>query len=143
MIIPDLNLLLYAYNAGATDHAKAKAWWEKLLRSAAPVGLPWAIVLGFVRLSTTRGVLAVPVTPADALQRVESWLQQPSISILNPGPRHLDLLRTTLAVTAGGALTTDAHLAALAVEYQAELHSNDTDFERFPGLRWHNPLAVT
>lgn len=141
MIIPDLNLLLYAYTPGATDHAMAKAWWEKLLRSAAPVGLPWAVVLGFVRLTTTRGVLAVPATPADALQRVEAWFQQPNVSILNPGPRHLALLRVTLSATAGGSMTTDAHLAALALEHQAELHSNDTDFARFPGLRWHNPLV--
>ena len=141
MIIPDLNLLLYAYNPGATDHATARTWWEQLLRTAAPVGLPWAVVLGFIRLSTTRGVLAVPATPADALQRVESWFQQVSVSIINPGPRHLALLRTTLSVTAGGAMTTDAHLAALAIEHQAELHSNDTDFARFPGLRWRNPLA--
>lgn len=141
MIIPDINLLLYAYNSGAIDHAPARRWWEDLLSSEERVGLAWIVILGFVRLSTTRGVLHTPVSPADALARVQSWLEQPGVSILNPGPRHLTELRTALAGTAGGPLTTDAHLAALAIEHQAELHSNDDDFSRFQGLRWRNPLA--
>lgn len=141
MIIPDLNLLLYAYNPGATDHVRAKRWWEDLLRSGAAVGLPWIVILGFIRLSTTRGVLATPATPAAALGRVAGWLAQPAVSILNPGPNHLSFLRTSLAATAGGPLTTDAHLAALAIEHQAELHSNDADFSRFAGLHVKNPLA--
>jgi toxin-antitoxin system PIN domain toxin len=141
MIIPDLNLLLYAYNPRAADHAPAKRWWEELLRSGTPVAIPWIIVLGFVRLSTTRGVFGTPATPSDALERVESWFLQPSVSVLNPGARHLSILHTTLANTAGGSLTTDAHLAALAIEHHAELHSNDGDFSRFPGLRWQNPIA--
>lgn len=141
MIVPDLNLLLYAYNPGAADHLAAKKWWEELLRSGAQVGIPWIVILGFIRLSTTRGVLAVPVSPADALGRVEAWLRQPGVSVLNPGANHLSFLRTALAATAGGPLTTDAHLAALAMEHHAELHSNDADFSRFAGLRMENPLA--
>jgi len=142
MIIPDLNLLLYVYNVGATDHAAARRWWERLLRSGARVGIPWVVILGFIRLSTTRGVFATPATPIEALQRVGSWLEQPGVSVLNPGSRHLSELRITLTATGGGPLTTDAHLAALAIEHQAELHSNDLDFSRFAGLRWHNPLAA-
>lgn len=141
MIVPDVNLLLYAYNRGAARHDAARAWWEELLRAGSPVGIPWAVILGFVRLSTTRGVFERPVTPAEALRRVGSWLAQPGVSVLNPGPRHLEVLGRMLAATAGGPLTTDAHLAALAVENQAELHSNDADFARFPGLRWRDPLA--
>lgn len=140
MIVPDINLLLYAYNPGATHHAAARSWWEKLLRGGGRVGIPWAVILGFVRLSTTRGVLVPPATPGDAMDRVASWLAQPGAFVLSPGPRHLEILRGTLGATPGGPLTTDAHLAALAIENQAELHSNDGDFARFPGLRWHNPL---
>lgn len=140
MIIPDLNLLLYAYNVGARDHAAAKSWWQNLVQSGARVGIPWIVVLGFIRLSTTRGVFSTPAAPPDVLQRVEEWLAQPSVSIIHPGDHHLSILRATLAATAGGPLTTDAHLAALAIEHNAELHSNDADFSRFAGLRWRNPL---
>ena len=142
MIVPDLNLVLYAYNPGAADHGAAKAWWQNLLGSGAPVGIPWIVVLGFVRLSTTRGVFQTPATTTEALDRVDSWLEQPGVSILNPGDQHLIHLRSALAATSGGALTTDAHLAALAMEHRAELHTNDTDFSRFRGLRWRNPLPA-
>ena len=141
MIIPDINLLMYAYNPGSPHHPKAKAWWEGILRGSEQVGLPWVVILGFVRLSTARGILMLPATPVEALRRVQSWLELPNVLPLHPGPRHLEVLARTLAATAGGALTTDAHLAALAIEHNAELHSNDSDFARFPGLRWRNPLA--
>ena len=140
MIIPDINLLLYAYNPQAANHALARSWWEDLLNTGGPVAIPWIVILGFVRLSTTRGVLNTPVTPEEALAQVDSWLSQPGVAILSPGARHLEHFRAALSVTAGGPLTTDAHLAALAIEYQAELHSTDSDFSRFPGLRWRNPL---
>lgn len=142
MIVPDINLLLYAYNAGATHHAAARAWWERLVRGGGRIGIPWAVILGFIRLSTTRGVLLQPASPREAMDRVASWLAQPGVFVLTPGPRHLEVLREALAATPGGGLTTDAHLAALAIENQAELHSNDADFARFHGLRWHNPLGA-
>lgn len=143
MIVPDLNLILYAYNSGSNDHLAAKKWWENLMLGSAPVGLPWVVAVGFVRLSTARGVFAQPSTVNASVGCVESWLVRPNVILLNPGPRHLELLKHNLEGTAGGALTTDAHLAALAMEHQAELHSNDADFGRFPGLRWKNPLAKT
>lgn len=142
MIIPDLNLLLYAYNPGAVNHKAAKKWWEDLLTSGSRVAIPWAVILGFIRLSTTRGVFVKPATPTEALDRIEAWFEQPGVSVLDPSPRHLSGLRSTLSEVAGGPLTTDAHLAALAIENQAELHSNDVDFTRFPGLHLHNPLAT-
>lgn len=141
MIIPDINLLIYAYTPDSKYHRKAKAWWEGVLRGGGRVGVPWVVILGFVRLTTARGVLATPATPAEALRRVESWMAVPDVTALQPGPRHLEVLARTLALTPGGALTTDAHLAALAIENNAELCSNDADFARFAGLRWRNPLA--
>jgi uncharacterized protein len=140
VIVPDLNLVLYAYNPGAAAHGGAKAWWQNLLGSGTPVGIPWIVVLGFVRLSTTRGVFRTPATASAALDRVDSWFEQPNVAILSPGDKHLIHLRSVLAATSGGSLTTDAHLAALAIEHRAELHTNDTDFSRFRGLRWRNPL---
>lgn len=143
MIIPDLNLLVYAYNELAPLHGKARAFWEQALSRDQPVGVPWVVALGFVRLTTHPRVLAEPLSPSDALARVEAWFSRPAVRILEPGPRHLVILRRLLEATGVAAsLTTDTHLAALAIEYQAELLSNDSDFGRFPGLRWRNPLAV-
>lgn len=103
--------------------------------------MPWAVSLGFVRLVTHPAVLTDPIRPLDALRIVRSWLDRPHLRVLEPGPRHLDILADLFAATGvAGSLTTDTHLAALAIEYQAELHSNDADFERFPGLRHRNPL---
>lgn len=141
MILPDLNLLVYAHNAGAPDHAASRAWWENLLNSQEPVAIPWAVALGFIRLVTNRVVLDTPMTSTVAVGHVRSWFAQPNVEPIEPGRQHLDVLdRLLSAAGVAGSLTTDAHLAALAIEYQCELHSNDADFARFPGLRWRNPL---
>lgn len=142
MILPDINLLVYAYNSSAPRHGRAREWWESCLSESRDVGLPWAVILGYLRIMTCRSVLVDPLDPASALRHVRSWLERPQASILQPGSRHLDLLdELTRVAPAAGRLTTDAHLAALAIEHQAELHSNDSDFSRFPGLRWRNPLS--
>jgi toxin-antitoxin system PIN domain toxin len=141
VIVPDVNLVVYAHNADAPDHAAAREWWEELLNGVEPVALPWAVAIGFVRLMTHRAVLVTPMLSATAIAHVRSWFAQPNVERIEPGPRHLDVLDDVLsAAGAAGSLTTDAHLAALAIEHQCELHSNDTDFARFPGLRWRNPL---
>lgn len=142
MIIPDVNLLIYAHNRAAAWHERARVWWEDLVEREQPIGLPWAVMLGFVRLVTHPSVLVAPLAPLDALGRVRGWLEQPSVRLVEPGPRHIELLGELFGSTGvGGSLTTDTHLAALAMEHQAELHSNDADFARFPGLRWRNPIA--
>jgi uncharacterized protein len=142
LILPDVNLLVYAHNEAAPLHLRAREWWDAALSRDAPVGVPWAVVLGFVRLVTHPSVLERPLTPAQALDRVDGWFERPQVLVLEPGPRHLRILRALLEATGvAGALTTDAHLAAIAVEHGAELHSNDRDFERFPGLRLRNPLV--
>ena len=141
MILPDINLLVYAYNSSAAHHEPARNWWEACLSETRGVGLPWIVILGFLRIMTSREVLLDPLEPAEALAHARSWLARPQAHILLPGARHLDLLDGLMqAGSAAGRLTTDAHLAALAIEHQAELHSNDADFSRFPGLRWRNPL---
>ncbi len=141
MIVPDVNLLVYAHNAAAPWHAPARRWWEDLLTREQPVGIPWAVTFGFVRLLTHPAVLLRPLDPGEAIQRAAAWFDQPSVEPLDPGPRHLAIVGDLFAATqVAGRLTTDTHLAALAIEHQCELHSNDADFERFPGLRWRNPL---
>ena len=143
MIVPDLNLLVYTYNSDAPQHSAARRWWEASLSGSTSVGLPWAVLIGYVRVMTSRAVLLEPLSPTEAVSDIREWLDQPQVQVLVPGLRHLDVF-TGLAEATGtaGRLTTDLHLAALAIENQAELHSNDTDFGRFPGLRWHNPLAA-
>jgi hypothetical protein len=136
-----VNLLVYAYNAAAPQHERARAWWEASLSGRERVGLAWLAMLGYLRIVTSRRALISPVAPPAALGHLRSWLERPQVEIVNPGSRHLDLL-DDLAAALGtvGSLATDLHLAALAIEHQAELHSNDADFARFPGLRWRNPL---
>jgi len=142
LIIPDVNLLLHAYNRESPSHGAARAWWKGLLESTEVVGLSWAAMLGFVRITTNRHVLEAPLPIKAACTTVREWLAQPYVSIVHPGDRHAEVLFGLLEqVGTGGNLTTDAHLAALAIEHQAELHSTDRDFGRFPGLRYVNPLA--
>ena len=99
------------------------------------------VAAGFVGLLTHPGVRKQPATPMQALDYAEAWFRLPNVTPLNPGRQHLMLVRRALEATGvGGNLATDAHIAALAIEYQAEVHTNETDFSRFPGLSWHNPL---
>ena len=141
MIVPDTNLLLYAYNDGSKHHDASRLWWENLVNGTERVGLPWIVTIGFTRLLTGSGPLSRPASLETTLNLVHEWFQFPHITPINPGPDHLILLRRNLmAAGVGGNLVNDAHIAALAMEYQAEVHSNDLDFGRFPGLRWRNPL---
>jgi toxin-antitoxin system PIN domain toxin len=141
MIIPDINLLVYAYNTEDPSHAQAKRWWEEFLNGTDPVGLPWVTITGFLRLVTHPRVLVYPMSVGQATEQVRAWLECPSVLTVEPGKKFSAIFLGLLdeAGTAGN-LTTDAYLAALAIEHQAELHSNDADFSRFKGLRWRNPM---
>jgi len=143
VITPDVNLLVYVHNRAVAEHARASAWWSALMSAEQPIGIPWAVVFGFIRLVTHPAVLAEPVAPARALAFARSWLGREHVRILEPGPRHLEIVAQLFAATGvAGRLTTDTHLAALAIEHQAELQTNDADFARFPGLRHANPLRA-
>jgi len=142
LIVPDVNLLIHAYNSESPVHDSAREWWEGALNGTRPVGLPWVAILGFIRIATHRQILARPLPVAAACDVARAWLARPYAAILPPGERHAEILFGLLAALGtGGNLTTDAHLAALAIEHQAELCSTDADFQRFAGLRWTNPLA--
>lgn len=105
------------------------------------MGLAWAVMPGFVRLMADRRVLVAPMSAPEAANECKRWSRRPNVRILLPGPTHMDVLAGLLAGPVGPGLVTDAHLAALAIEHQAELHSNDADFARFSGLAWRNPIA--
>ena len=101
----------------------------------------WNVILAFVRLTTRPGLFRNALSPERVFDLVVAWLDQPSATVVNPGPRHLAILRGLLtSLGTGGNLTSDAHLAALAIEQNAELCSCDADFARFAGLNWRNPL---
>lgn len=141
MRIVDANVLLYASDLDLGDHhAVSRSWLSQALNGIETIGLPWHSLLGFVRISTTESVSAHPLDPATALGLVERWLASPVVVTPEPDLRHGERLRALLgAVGRGGKAVPDAHLAALAIQCNATLVSFDSDFERFPGLRWEMP----
>ena len=143
MTIPDVNVLVHAYNTDFPGHPAAKGWWERAVNGGrASVGLPWAATLGFLRIVTSRAVLAKPLPVSDAVGIARGWLSQAAVHIVVPGERHGEIVfRLLEEVGAAGNLTTDAHLAALALEYRAEIATTDADFARFHGVRWFNPVT--
>lgn len=141
MKLVDANILLYAINADAPRHEPARRWLEAALNGNEPVAFAWAVLLAFLRLSTKARLFRRPLGVEEALELVDQWLARPCAVLVQPTSRHPAVLRRLLtAVGTGGNLTTDAHLAALAIEHGAELCSCDHDFGRFTGLRWHDPL---
>jgi hypothetical protein len=141
VIVPDVNLLLYAEIAAFDQHTAARRWWEAILAGERQVGLASAAVFGFLRISTNRRVFVDPLPVDDAIARVTSWLELPSVTFLVPGSRYLETaFRLLRQLGTGANLTTDVQLAAHAIEHGGEVHSNDHDFARFDGLRWIDPL---
>jgi len=142
VIIPDINLLLYAYDSASPFHARAVTWWQKCLSEDEPVGLPAVVAFGFVRIATHARVFQNPMTPGEAASHVRSWLAQPGVQMIEPGSDHAGkVLELLEALGTAGNLVTDAQIAALAMDQGAVLHTADADFLRFPGLRWFNPLT--
>lgn len=142
MVVVDVNLLLYAVISGFPQHEVARSWWEATLNGSEEVGLASPAIFGFLRIATNPRILESPLAMEAATRFVNDWFAQPGVRYLVPGQRHLgiafDLLRE---VGTAGNLTTGVQLAALAIEQDAEMCSNDTDFGRFAGLRWNNPLT--
>lgn len=143
MILVDANLLIYAIDSDSPDHARARPWLEQTLSGTIAVGLPWIVILAFVRLTTRPGILCRPLALADALAYVDSWLEQPCVEIVAPGEHHWRIFSGLLKATGtAGNLTSDAHIAALALERGARVCSADHDFARFPGVKHVNPLTT-
>ena len=141
MKLLDVNLLLYAIDEQSPKHAQARPWLEQVLSGTEEVAFAWAVLLGFLRISTNAAILERPLLPDEALDYIDAWLERPCATTVAPAVGHPALLRSLLGpLGAAGNLTSDAHLAALAIEHGAELCSCDTDFARFEGLRWRDPL---
>ncbi|MEN3281396.1 MAG: uncharacterized protein V7607_2536 [Solirubrobacteraceae bacterium] len=136
MRIPDVNILLYASDTASSHHAAARRWVESALSATETVGFGIVVLLGFIRIATNPQVMAAPLAFSEAFDQVEEWLAQSPAAVLHPGPRHLVVWRELIEVAGtAGNLTTDAHLAALAIEHGATLASFDGDFHRFGGLK--------
>jgi toxin-antitoxin system PIN domain toxin len=142
VILVDANILLYAEDSLSEHHDAARTWWDKQLSSSDPVGLCWPVITAFIRIATNVRLHKRPLTLKESVQRVQSWLDQPCVGILTPTEQHWILFQQMLrASNATGNLVADAHLAALAMEHNSTLASTDTDFARFRGLKWRNPIA--
>jgi toxin-antitoxin system PIN domain toxin len=142
VILPDVNVLVHAHNVDSGAHEAARRWWDGCLAGTEGVGLAWAALLGFVRITTNRRIVAQPLAVGDVMARIQTWLELPHVHIAQPSDAHFGRLRIELErVGVAGNLTTDAHLAVLAMERGYVLYSTDTDFARFSGLRWINPVG--
>lgn len=142
MKLVDLNILLYAINENAIHHARVHKWWEDAVKGDEAVGLPWIVLLGFLRLSTHPGIFPRPLDPDTAIGKIDLWLSLDNTQLVREKEGHWEFLRLLLLEAgAAGNLTTDAHLAAIAISHGAVLVSCDNDFSRFKGLRWENPIG--
>lgn len=142
MKLPDLNLLVYAADETAVFHEPAREWIETTLSGTETIAFAWLALIGFVRVTTNPRSMVSPWSATQALDLVDRWLAQPAVTVISPTTRHAAVLRDLLVpLGAGGNLTSDAHLAALAIEHGATLCSHDNDFSRFAGLRWLDPLG--
>ena len=142
MILVDANILLYAEDSLNPYHSQARSWWDTQLSGTDPVCLCWIVISAFIRIGTNPRVFTRPLLVDEAVKRVASWFNQPCIRVIQPTRRHWEVFQQMLISTQANAnLVSDAHLAALAIEYDCELQSTDSDFDLFPRLKWRNPLS--
>jgi len=143
MILVDTNILLYAEDRLSPLHEKARQWWDTQLSGEFPVCLCWSILTAFICIGTNRLIFKKPLTIEHAIKRVQSWLDQPCVRLINPTESHWKIFQEMLNDGQAKAnLVSDAHLAALAIEHGCLLYSTDSDFSRFPKLKWKNPLKT-
>jgi toxin-antitoxin system PIN domain toxin len=140
VIIPDVNLLLYATISSFPEHDRARQWLEAIMNGTEPVGLTSPAVFGFMRIATNPRVFAPPMAIDQAASYVESWLARAHVRYLAPGANHLQIAFELLReLGAARDLTTDVQLATYAIENDGTIHSSDADFRRLRA-RWVDPL---
>jgi toxin-antitoxin system PIN domain toxin len=142
VILVDANVLLYAEDSRSEYHEAARTWWDAQLSGSEPVALCWPVLTAFIRIGTNARLHQRPLTLKEAVERLEGWFDQPCVRLIQPTDQHWQLFQQMLRVgNATANLVSDAHLAALAVEHNCVLYSTDTDFARFRGLKWKNPVG--
>jgi toxin-antitoxin system PIN domain toxin len=143
LIVIDANLLLYAYDPRSPFYSDTRRWLGEAFSDEEEIGIPFQAVLAFLRVSTKLHAAGTTSGMAVALATIDSWLALANVKLLTPGPEHWPVFKKLcLAAGVTGDVSTDVHVAALAIENEATLCSADRDFTRLPGLRWRNPLAV-
>ncbi|MBA3300897.1 MAG: type II toxin-antitoxin system VapC family toxin [Thermoleophilaceae bacterium] len=142
MQLVDANVLVYAVDSGSPRHERARGFLDAALAGQEAVGFAWTVALAFLRVTTLPAVFERPLDPADATSILEAWLSAAPAVAVEPTPRHLPLLAGLLRESGtAGNLVNDAHLAALALEHDAEIVTFDRDFGRFGGVRATEPPA--
>lgn len=135
MILPDVNVLVYAFRGDVPEHAVSRSWLDKVIASDARFGISKLSLSAFVRVVTNRRIYAVPTSPADAFSFCEALLQQPHCQIVDAGDRHWDIFRRLCMETeTKGPSVSDAWYAALAIEWGCEWVTYDRDFLKFRDL---------
>ena len=143
MILVDANILLYSEDTLSDHHEAARSWWDQQLSGKDAVCLCWPVLSAFIRIGTNARLHRRPLTLSEAIDRIQSWLDQPCARLITPTENHWPVFQRMLRRgNASGNLVSDAHLAALAVEHGCELASSDSDYARFPDLHWRNPLSA-
>jgi toxin-antitoxin system PIN domain toxin len=141
VIVPDANLLIYAYDSEAVQHLAARIWLGNVVYSTELIGLPWQTISAFIRITTNSRLTGDRFPMEKAIGIVQQWVELKNVRLLVPGEHHWShFQRMLIEGQARGPMTTDAQLAALTIEYGGVLHTTDRGFARFPGLRWVNPL---
>jgi len=142
MILPDANLLLYAYDAASPFHARSAAWWSKCLSGSEPVGFCPSVLFAFIRIATSARAFTRPLTIQEASTHVQDWLEQPVAQLVETELRDIrQALALLVEAGTGGNMTTDAQIAAVSLRLGAVIHTVDSDYARFPRVRWFNPLT--
>jgi len=141
MKLIDVNILLYAIDETSFHHEQVIEHWQLLLNGDESVGIPWIVLTGFLRLSTSARIFENALDPMDAFDLVDEWIGRSNVFIPMEKPEHSAVLRDLVASSGtAGNLVTDAHIAAFGITYDATVFSCDRDFKRFNGLRSENPL---
>jgi toxin-antitoxin system PIN domain toxin len=142
MKLIDANVLIYVVNEDALEHERVRKWWESAIQTDEIIGLPWIVLLSFLRISTHQHIFPRPLAPKEVTTKLDTWLALPNVKAVTETEDHWKILRQLLgSVAVPGNLVNDAHLAALAIAWGASVVSCDQDFHLFRSVRWENPLA--
>ena len=140
MFLLDVNVVLAAHRQDHPHHRPVRAWFDATLAGDEPFAVPVTVWASFLRLATNRRIFDVPTPPADAFAFIDAVCAQPLHLRLDPGPRHVALLRRLCdEADAVGDLVPDAVIGAIALEYSCEVVTLDRDFARFQSVRHRRP----